>query len=105
MAESKNKKKLSKEELHQENLKLKKEVAANRDLNHEDQQLIVETLSVRNLLVYALCVFLPPIGIPYMWKNQTKLHLRNSAVYLWIFVGSVCFIGYLKLIAEALGWI
>lgn len=105
MAESKNKQKFSKEELHQENLKLKQEVREKRDLNHEDQQRIVETLSMRNMAVYALCVFLPPIGIPYMWKNQTKLHLRNSSVYLWIFVGTVCLLGYLKLIAETLGWL
>lgn len=105
MAESKNKQKLSKTELHKENQRLKNEVRERRETTHEQQQLIVETLSMRNMLVYALCVFLPPIGVPYLWKNQTKLHLRNSSVYLWVFVGTVCLLGYLKLIAQALGWI
>lgn len=105
MAENKNKKKLTKEELHEENLKLGKEVKERRQTSHEDQQRIVETLSMRNMGAYFLCVFLPPIGIPYIWKKQEYLHLRNSSVFLWTFVGAVCLFGYLKLIAQALGWI
>lgn len=105
MAENKNKKKLTKEELHEENLKLSKEVKARRQTSHEDQQLIVDTLSMKNIAVYFLVVFLPPIGLYYMWKHQIELHIRNSALMLWFFVGTVCFLGYLKLIVEALGWL
>ena len=105
MAENKNKKKLTKEELHEENLKLHAEVKARRQTSSEDSQRIVETLSLRNIAVYFLVVFLPTIGIPYIWKKQTDLHLRNSSLMLWTFVGAVCLLGYLKLIAEGLGWI
>ena len=105
MAENKNKKKLSKEELHEENLRLHAEVKARRQTSNEDSQRIVQTLSLRNIGAYFLVVFLPPIGIPYIWKKHEQLYLRNSSLLLWTFVGVVCLFGYLKLIIEALGWI
>lgn len=105
MAENKNKKKLSKEELHEENLRLHAEVKARRQTSNEDSQRIVQTLSLRNICAYFLVVFLPPIGIPYIWKKHEQLYLRNSSLLLWTFVGGVCLFGYLKLIIEALGWI
>ena len=105
MAENKNKKKLSKEELHEENLRLHAEVKERRKTKSEDSERIVQTLSLRNIAAYFLVVFLPPIGIPYVWKKQNELYLRNSSLLLWTFVGGVCLFGYMKLIIEALGWI
>ena len=54
MAENKNKKKLSKEELHEENLRLHAEVKARRQTSNEDSQRIVQTLSLRNIGAYFL---------------------------------------------------
>ena len=95
MSKASKRQKLTKEEIHSENEKLRKKVYAD-NLSEEDSKRIVETLSKRNLLAYAMVVFLPPVGIWYIWTRREKLYLNRESVLLWTFVGSVIMVQYLK---------
>ncbi len=97
MSKASKRQKLTKEEIHSENEKLRKKVYAD-NLSEEDSKRIVETLSKRNLLAYAMVVFLPPVGIWYVWTRREKLYLNRESVYLWTFVGCVIFYKYLEYI-------
>ena len=88
------KRKLSKEELKEENKKLKKQIAAGT-YTSEDSQRIVRNLSTKNLLAYALVVLIPVIGVWYIWKHQEELYMRQSALWLWTFVGGVIFVEHI----------
>jgi hypothetical protein len=50
-----------------------------------------------------MVLFLPPVGVWFVWTRREKLYLNNSSVYAWTFVGTVIFIGYIKLILQAFG--
>lgn len=69
----------------------------------EDQKRIVNILRKENLIVYFMVLFLPPVGVWFVWTRREKLYLNNSSVYAWTFVGTVIFIGYIKLILQAFG--
>lgn len=98
MAERENKKKLTKEELHEENEKLRAEMRAKNSTSKEDQQRLVRSLSAKNMLTYALVIFLPPIGIYVIWKKKEELYLNTPSLYLWTFVGVMVLLQWLKLI-------
>lgn len=98
MAERENKKKLTKEELHEENEKLRAEMRAKNSTSKEDQQRIVRTLSGKNMLTYALVIFLPPIGIYMIWKKRDELYLNTPSVYLWTFVGVMVLLQWIRII-------
>lgn len=102
MAERENKKKLTKEELHAENEKLRAELRARNETSKEDQERLVQTLSKKNMLSYALVLFLPPIGIWYIWKHRQDLGLRDTALYLWTFVGIMVIFAWVKEITGVL---
>ena len=87
------KRKLSKEELKEENKRLRQKIAEG-SFTPEDSKRIVNILSTRNLKAYALVVFLPPIGIWYVWTRREQLYLNIQSCVLWTFVGSVIFINY-----------
>jgi predicted tellurium resistance membrane protein TerC len=89
MAESKNKQKLSKDELHAENEHIRTKMHSRDMMTKEDSQYIVDSLKPKNLAIYALTVFLPIIGVPIIWKKQKQMKLRNTAVYVWTFVGII----------------
>jgi ABC-type methionine transport system permease subunit len=97
MPKSSRRQKLTDEELKAENQKIRKEMAQNYT-DPEMQKRIVETLSMRNIAAYAMVLFLPPVGIWYIWTRREKLYLNDASVYSWTFVGIVIFIGYLQLI-------
>lgn len=101
MAERENKKKLTKEELHAENERIRAELRARNETSKEDQQRLVQTLSKKNMLSYALVIFLPPVGIWWIWKKREELGLRETAVYLWTFVGIMVIFGWIKYIVGA----
>ena len=88
------KKKLTKEELKAENQRLKAQVS-HGNLSAEDSERIVQTLSMRNVIVYFLVALLPPIGLYIMWKKKEELHIRQSALYAWTMVGTIIFFGYI----------
>lgn len=87
MAEKQKKKKLSKEELHAENEKMRAELKSRDYTSKEDQERLVKSLSKKNMLSYALVIFLPPIGIWYIWTHKEELNMRTTSLYLWTFVG------------------
>lgn len=103
MAERENKKKLTKEELHEENEKIRAEMRARRNTSKEDQQRLVRSLSKKNMLTYALVIFLPPIGIYMIWKKKDELYLNNPSVYLWTFVGVMVMFAWIQEIVTRLG--
>ncbi len=98
MAERENKKKLTKEELHEENEKLRAEMREKNSTSKEDQQRLVRSLSAKNMLTYALVIFLPPIGIYMIWKKKEELYLNTPSLYLWTFVGVMVILQWIKLI-------
>ena len=101
MSKASKRQKLTPEELKEENAKLRRQVVEGYT-TPEDRQRIVETLSMRNVGAYALVLFLPPVGIWYIWIRREELHLNNTSVLAWTFVGIVTFIGYLRLIIQSL---
>lgn len=103
MAERENRKKLSKEELHAENEKLRAEMKAKNATSKEDQQRMVKMLSKKNMLTYALVLFLPPLGIYMIWKKRDELELNTPSVYLWTFVGVMVIFAWIQEIVSMMG--
>lgn len=99
MSKASKRQKLTKEELKEENKKLRRQVVEGYT-TPEDRQRIVDTLSMRNIGAYALVLFLPPVGIWYVWTRREELHLNNTSVLAWTFVGIVCLMGYIQLIMQ-----
>ncbi len=100
MAERENKKKLTKEELHEENEKIRAELRARNTTSVEDQQRLVRSLSKKNMLTYALVIFLPPVGIYMIWKKKDELYLTNPSLYLWTFVGIMVIFAWIQEIVK-----
>ena len=94
MGKASKRQKLTKEELQSENKRLRRQMAAG-NATPEDQKRIVETLSKRNIAAYALVLFIPPLGIWYIWKNKEKLYLNDGSVYYWTMVGCVILFAYI----------
>ena len=95
MSKASKRQKLTQEELKAENKKLRREIASGY-INKEDSERIVNMLSTQNIIAYAIVLFLPPVGIWYIWTRREKLHLNNSSVYLWTFVGCVIMVRYIQ---------
>ena len=94
---SKKRQKLTQEELKAENKRLRNQIASGY-INEEDSQRIVNILSTQNIIAYAIVLFLPPVGIWYIWTRREKLHLNNASVYMWTFVGTVILFQYIRAI-------
>jgi len=92
---SKKRQKLTQEELKEENKQLRREISQGY-INKEDSERIVNLLSTQNIIAYAIVLFLPPVGIWYIWTRREKLHLNDSSVYLWTFVGCVILYQYIR---------
>ncbi len=103
MAERENKKKLTKEELHAENERIRAEMRARNTTSKEDQQRLVRSLSKKNMLTYALVIFLPPVGIYMIWKKREELYLTTPSVYLWTFVGIMVIFAWIQEIVKNFG--
>ena len=91
------------EELKEENKKLRLEMAQRNYSSKEDQERIVNVLSTQNIIAYVMVLFLPPVGVWYIWTRREKLHLNIESVLLWTFVGTVVFFGWIKLIMQWTG--
>ena len=102
MSKSSKRQKLTKEELKAENKKLRAELAQG-NVTPEDQQRIVDILSKQNIIAYAVVLFLPPVGIWYIWTRREKLHLNRQSVLLWTFVGCVVMWGYIQWVLKNFG--
>lgn len=103
MSKASKRQKLTQEELKEENKKLRHEMAQRDLLTKEDQQRIVDVLSTQNIIAYVMVLFLPPVGIWYIWTRREKLHLNIESVLLWTFVGTVIFFGWIRLILQWTG--
>lgn len=103
MSKASKRQKLTQEELKEENKKLRREMAQRDLLTKEDQQRIVDVLSTQNIIAYVMVLFLPPVGIWYIWTRREKLHLNIESVLLWTFVGTVIFFGWIRLILQWTG--
>lgn len=101
MAESKNKKKLTKEELHKENEKIREDIRSRDEESHEDSQRIVNALRWRNIGVYTLVIIVPVIGIFVLWKKKEDLKLNRESMLLWTAVGIVILFEQIKMILRA----
>ena len=95
MSKASKRQKLTQEELKEENKQLRREISQSY-INKEDSERIVNLLSTQNLIAYAIVLFLPPVGIWYIWTRREKLHLSDPQVYLWTFVGCVILFQYIK---------
>ena len=85
MSKASRRQKLTDEELKQENKKLKQRLAQG-SYSKEDQERIVNILSTQNIIAYTMVLFIPPVGVWYIWTLREKLHLNRTSVYLWTFV-------------------
>ena len=103
MSKASKRQKLTQEELKEENKKLRQEMAQRDYSSKEDQQRIVNVLSTQNIIAYVMVLFLPPVGVWYIWTRREKLHLNIESVLLWTCVGSVVFYGWIKLILQWTG--
>lgn len=95
--------KLTKEEKKERNKKLREKIAErNQDAtSYEDQQRIVHILSGKNVAMYFLTVFVPPVGVPLLWKKREELHLNTASLIVWTMVGTIILIQYIRLIINA----
>ena len=89
MAKANKRQRLTKEEIKTENEKLRKEIKKNNSSSKEDQERIVNSLRGKNFVAYALCCFLPIIGIWWVWKKQEDLKMNRASVLLWTFIGAI----------------
>ena len=103
MSKASKRQKLTQEELETENKKLRQEMAQRNYSSKEDQERIVNVLSGQNIIAYVMVLFIPPVGIWYIWTRREKLHLNIESVLLWTFVGTVVFIGWIRLILQWTG--
>lgn len=94
MSKASKRQKLTQEELKEENKQLRREISQGY-INKEDSERIVNLLSTQNIIAYAIVLFLPPVGIWYIWTRREKLHLTEAQVYLWTFVGLVILYQYI----------
>ena len=103
MSKASKRQKLTEEELKEENKKLRQEMAQRNYSSKEDQERIVNVLSTQNIIAYVMVLFLPPVGVWYIWTRREKLHLNIESVLLWTFVGTIVFFGWIKLIMQWTG--
>lgn len=96
MAERENKKKLSKEELHAENQKIKSDISKRNATTREDSERIVNSLRPKNLLFYAIVLLIPVVGVPLIWLKQKDLKINNASVYLWTGIGIIVLIRHIQ---------
>ena len=86
MPKASKRQKLTKEEIHEENRKLRGEISS-KNVDREAQQHIVNILSTQNLIAYVMVLLIPPVGIWYVWTRREKLDLNTNSVILWTIVG------------------
>ena len=86
MPKASKRQKLTKEEIHEENRKLRREISS-KNVDREAQQHIVNILSTQNLIAYVMVLLIPPVGIWYVWTRREKLDLNTNSVILWTIVG------------------
>lgn len=101
MAESKNKKKLTKSELHEENEKIREDIRSRDETSHEDTQRIVNSLRWRNIGAYTLVLIVPIIGIFVIWWKREDLKLNRESLLLWTAIGIIILIEQIKMILKA----
>lgn len=95
-----NRKKLSKEELKEENARIKKEMSQTTEAQSE--QRIVDLLSKENWIVYILTALLPPVGIWYIWKKKDKHKLNLASMMVWTLVGIIITVEW---IVQIVNWV
>ena len=82
------KKKLTKEELHRENEKIRNEINEREAGDHSDSERIVN----------ALILLLPIVGIWWLWHKKEDLKLNNPSMLLWTGVGIVVLVEQIVLV-------
>lgn len=90
--------KLSKEELREENKRIKEELSHTTE--YEGQQRILDILSKENWIAYLLAAFLPPIGIWYIWKKKEKHKLTFAAMITWTMIAVIITVEWIRQIIE-----
>ena len=90
--------KLTKEELDEENARIKQEA---KKTQSKLSKRIVKLLAAKMWPYYILIVLLPPIGFYVLWKNKDKLELESSSVAAWAIPAVVLTFAYIKMIVEA----
>lgn len=99
MPKSSRKQKLTKEELKEENRRLRAEMAKTTDA--EGQKRILDLLSKENWIAYLLSAFLPPVGIWYIWCKRDKHKLTKASMIVWTMIACIIIVRYCQLIWEA----
>ena len=102
MAKSAKRKNLSEEEKKQQNeeiLSKYKKYAAPEENARRDH--LVKTLSKENLLLYALIVLLPPVGVYMLWKKRENYDINVPTAAIWTFIAGYILVNYVILAAKA----
>ena len=98
MPKSSRKQKLSKEELKEENKRLRAEMAKTTEI--QGQQQILDLLCKENWIAYLTAAFLPPIGIWYIWAKRDKHKLTFASMIVWTMIACIIMFRYCQLIFE-----
>jgi hypothetical protein len=96
-------KRLTAEEKKEVNENLRKKIKTESAYTYADQQRVVNTLSLKNIGHYFLAVFLPPVGVPLLWKKREDLHMNNASLIVWTGIGIIITVQYIRLIIQAVG--
>ena len=100
MSKSSKRKKLTPEELKEENARIKAELAKTTEV--ESQQRITDLLSKENWIAILLAVLLPPIGIWYIWRRKEKHKLNLPSMVVWTMISVVILVQYIIMIVQAI---
>ena len=100
MSKSSKRKKLTPEELKEENARIKAELAKTTEV--ESQQRITDLLSKENWIAILLAVLLPPIGIWYIWCRKEKHKLNLPSMVVWTMIAVVILIQYIIMLVQAI---
>ena len=100
MSKSSKRKKLTPEELKEENARIKAELAKTTEV--ESQQRIVDLLSKENWIAILLAVLLPPIGIWYIWRRKDKHTLNLPSMVVWTMISVVILVQYIILLVQSI---
>lgn len=86
---SKSKKKVSAEtlRLREENARLLREINEQDAAAAATSNSLMEALSPKNLICYLLTIFLPPVGIAFLWLKHNTVTVPAKA--MWTAVGAM----------------
>ncbi len=88
MPKSSRRRKLTKEELQEENARIRKEM---NEAGEDQSAQVMNVISKNNFKVYIMLCLVPLVGIWYMYAKKDKHTMSTPAMYTWTVLALVIF--------------